>query len=233
MANKFYPWQKFLSRFRLWKSEKIRNRNRKIKNDNNTVLYEGNFTARILKNDDIKKAYKFRYKIFCEELNWLPLNKDKEEFDDYDRFSIHFGIFFKNDELAGYGRFILPKINFMLEKEFKDLLDNHTIRKKRDTVEVSRVAIDKTLRGKSFNLIILLLYKFMYRWSLKNGIRYWYMVIEPNYLKSLQSLFPCKQIGRVKFYQPNSTTTAALLDLREAEDFLFRKNRKLYEWFTK
>jgi len=59
------------------------------------------------------------------------------------------------------------------------------------------------------------------------------MAIEPDYLKSLQKLFPCKQIGNVKFYQSHTATTAALIDLKEAEISLSKVNRKLYEWFIK
>lgn len=122
----------------------------------------------------------------------------------------------------------------MFEKEFKDLINNHALHKKRDTVEVSRVAIEKTLRSfNNFNIPTLLLYKIMYQWSLKNKIRYWYMAIELNYLKSVQKLLPLKQIGQIKFYQQNVGTTAALLDLKEAESFLFKKSQKLYEWFLK
>jgi len=230
MINPFYLWQKLLSKVRLRKGEKISNE--KIKNDHSVILYEGDFIARTLKKDEMKRAYRFRYKIFCEELRWLPLNESKEEFDEYDQFSIHFGIFSKNGELLGYSRVIPPNINFMLEKEFKDLINNHAIRKEKDTVEISRTAIDKTFRRQGFNLINLL-FKLMYKWSIKNGIKYWYMAIESNYLKSLQNLFPCKQIGRIKFYQPNTATTAALLDLKEAEDFLLKVNPKLYEWFIK
>ncbi|MBU4369400.1 GNAT family N-acetyltransferase [Patescibacteria group bacterium] len=205
-----------------------------MKIKNNIILSEEDFTARILKFNGIEKAYRFRYKIFCEELQWLPLNTSEKEFDEYDQFSIHFGVFSKDGKLVGYGRFILPGSDFMLEKEFKDLLNNHIIRKQRDTVEVSRISIDKILRSTgSFNIITMLLYKLMYRWSIKNKIRYWYMAIEPNYLKLLQKFFPCKQIGDIKFYQPNTATTAALLDLKEAEVFLLRVNQKLYEWFLK
>jgi len=128
MANKFYLWQKFLSRFRLWKSEDSKT---KSCEDDDIMVYEGDFRAKILKFNELEKAYQFRYKIFCEELGWLPLNPDKKESDEYDQFSIHFGVFSKDGRLVGYSRFILPKRNFMLEKEFKDLLDNHIIRKKK------------------------------------------------------------------------------------------------------
>ena len=218
----FSLWQKFLSRFGLWK---------------NIELKENTFIARVLKSNELEKAYRFRYRVFCEELRWFPPNNSKKENDHYDKFSVHFGVFSKKEELIGYSRIIPPERNFMLEKEFKDLLDNHTIRKERDTIEVSRVAINKTSNFADsidgVNIISALLYKLMYKWSKKNRIRYWYMAIEPHYLKSLQELFSCKQIGKIKFYQPEIPTAAALLDLKETELFLHKKNKKLYNWFQK
>lgn len=94
MANQFYLWQKLLSRFELWKSEREKDKSfgtEKI--INNIELSEKDFTAQILKPNELEKAYRFRYKIFCEELKWLPLNKEKKETDIYDQYSIHFGVF--------------------------------------------------------------------------------------------------------------------------------------------
>lgn len=221
MENKFHLCQQLLSKIKTKRSE----------------IRERDFIARILKSNELEKAYQFRYKVFCEELKWLPINKEKKEMDRYDRCSIHFGVFDKKNKLIGYGRFILSKNNFMLEKEFKELVPNHIIIKK-NAVEVSRVAIDNSLRNMSnfknnYNTPFLLLLKIMYQWSVKNKIRYWYITIKPDFLKSLQKLFPWKQIGKIKYYQPKVATTAAMLDLKEAENFVFRNNRKLFEWFTK
>lgn len=146
--------------------------------------------------------------------------------------------FFAKNELVGYARIIPPKYIFMIEREFKDLLQNHTIRKERDTVELSRAAINKSFRGvsnfkNSFNIPTMLLYKVIYQWSIRNKIRYWYITIEPEFLKTLQKLFPWKEIGEIKYYQPQVAATAAVLDLREAEKFVRNKNQKLFELFTK
>jgi len=204
---------------------------------NNIKIKEGNFTARILKSDELEKAYQFRYEIFHKELKWFPPDKEKRKIDTdmYDQFSIHFGVFTGEEKLIGYGRLVLPKSDFMLEREFKNLLTHtgYVIRKKKDTVEVSRVVINKNFRSANNFNTIWLLFKAMYWWSVKNKTRYWYMVIELNYLKFLQRLFPLKQIGGIKYYQPNVATAAALLDLREAERFVYNTNRNLHKWFTK
>lgn len=198
------------------------------------IMKERNFMGRILKSDEIEKAYKLRYKIFHEELKWLPLNTEKGDIDKYDKYSIHFGVF-NPEKLVTCSRIILPKGNFMIEEVFKDLIPkNYTLRRGKDTVEISRLLIDQPFRYTNDSEIIkMLLFKTIYHWSLKNRIRFWYMSIEVEYLKSIQKIFPCKQIGEIKFYQPGTASTVALLDLREAETFVAKTNPELYNWFTR
>ncbi|MEM5810074.1 MAG: acyl-homoserine-lactone synthase [Candidatus Aenigmatarchaeota archaeon] len=209
--NKFSSWQKFLSRFGLRKSKE-----KDI--ENNLILKERNFVGKILTNKEIEEAYRFRYKVFHEELRWLPLNDEGKDIDKYDKYSVHFGIF-HFEKLIAYSRIILPKGPFMLEEIFKDLIPNDYIfRKGKDSAEISRLAIDHQFRIISDSEIIkMLLFKIMYHWSLRNKIRFWYMCIDVGYLKSIQKLFPCKQIGEIKLYQSGTASTAALVDLREAE----------------
>jgi len=207
----------------------------RVKEIKSIRLKEGEFLAKNLNQHEIEKAYRFRYKIFCEELKWLPNNNNEKESDEYDQYSVHFGVFSRSGEIVGYSRIILPGNSFTLEKEFTDLLDpNYCIRKEKDTVEISRLAVKKELRGRqeSATKISMLLYKIMYQWAVKNGVRYWYMVVETDYLKVLQMFFPCKSIGPVKEYQPNVSSVAALLDIREAESIVSKTNPALYSWFV-
>jgi len=194
---------------------------------------ENKFTAKNLDlNEEIEEAFRLRYKIFCEGLKWFPLNDDGKECDQYDLCSVHFGVY-SSAELVGYSRIIPPENTFMLEKEFKDLLDeSYSVQKEKNTGEISRLAIKKDLRLTHGFQISIVLYKLMYHWSLENKMRYWYMVVDTKYLKSLQRLFPCRKIGKVKFYQPNLPTTVAILDLREAEKEVFKKSPELYNWFV-
>ncbi len=192
---------------------------------------EKNFLIRELEPDEREDAYKFRYQVFCNELNWIAQNKSKKDIDSYDNHAVHFGVFSHFGDLVGYSRIILPENNFMLEHEFRDLIENSPIRKSKDTVEISRLAIEKSLRmGYEFQTGMLL-YRIMYNWSLDHKVRYWYMAVNLRYLRSLQKLFPCKSIGQAKSYQSGIPTVAALLDLREAEKFLENKAPLFYKWF--
>jgi len=203
------------------------------------IFNEDKFEVKKLNSvKEIEKAYELRYQVFSEELKWFPENNSQKDIDKYDQYSIHFGIFshlekLEEKELVGYCCIIPPNNNFMLEEEFKDLLsEDYLLHKKQNAVEISRLVIKKTFRLNQGFQIRMLLYKSMYQWSIKNDVRYWYMVVDTRYLRSLQKLFPCRQIGKIKFYQPNLPTVAALLDLREAEQFVSRKNWELYKWFT-
>jgi len=198
-------------------------------------LKEGEFLAKNLNQHEIEKAYRFRYKIFCEELKWLPKNTVEKESDEYDQHAIHFGVFSCSGEIVGYSRILIPENGFMLKKEFADLLNpNYCIREEKDAVEISRLAVKSDTRGNQGNSakVSMLLYKAMYQWAIRNGVRYWYMVVETKFLKSLQAFFPCKVISTTKEYQPNVSSVAALLDIREAESIVSKTNPALYSWFV-
>lgn len=195
-------------------------------------ISEGKFSVKILEREDLSNAYKLRYKIFCEELSWLPLNPDCEEKDHHDEKAVHFGVF-NNGNIIGYCRVILPQEIFMAEENFRDLIDGGNFTKEIDMIEISRLGIYKEYRNSIFfGNIDMLLYKMIYLWSLKNNIRYWFMVVRPEYLESIKKILPCKQISEIKYYQETVGTTAAVIDLREAENYVLRENPSLYEWFS-
>jgi len=193
---------------------------------------ENELLVKILERDELNNAYKLRYKIFCEELAWLPKNKHQEEKDLYDGKAIHFGAFDK-DNLIGYARIVLPKETFMIEENFKDLIEGSDFSKKNDMIEISRLGAAKEYRNsENFGRIDILLCKYIYFWSLENNMRYWLMVVRPEYLNSIKNILPCRQIGPIKYYQKNIGTTAAIIDLRAAESYLLKENPALYKWFS-
>src|SRR3990172_3403512 len=102
-------------------------------------IREGRYIIRNINGPlDLEKAYNLRYKIFAEELKWVPEQDIKFEIDDYDQQAISFGVFNEDDALSAYMRLILAIEPFMMEKEFKFLVDpSHKIRTLSDTAEVS------------------------------------------------------------------------------------------------
>jgi acyl homoserine lactone synthase len=184
---------------------------------------DGPLSARVLDPDsqrDMGKALTFRHKIFLEELGWSLLDSAGQEIDEYDRNSVHFGAFDNSGCLLGYCRLIFPKNGFMIEKEFADLVrPGYHIRKERDTVEASRFAISKELRGKEDGFgVIAVLMRSMYQWAKMNKIRYIYAVCVSDYLSFIQDCFSCcETIGPAHEYQPGISSSAFIFDLDELD----------------
>ena len=179
--------------------------------------------ARVLDSSnkaEMADARMFRHKIFLEELGWSLVDSTGQEVDEYDRNSVHFGAFSDSDELVGYCRLILPKSGFMIEKEFADLVDpTYYIRKEVDTVEISRFAIPKEIRGKQEGfMVIAVLLRCVYQWARINKVRYIYGVCASDHLKFVEEFFSCcKPIGAAREYQRGLSSSALIFDLDELD----------------
>lgn len=77
--------------------------------------------------------------------------------------------------------------------------------------------------------VLLNLYRQMYLWSRRHGVRYWYAAMERPLARSLASAgFPFRQIGpQAEYY---GAVAPYLADLRELEDLLKRRQPELLEW---
>ena len=184
---------------------------------------DGFLSARVLdpKNKaEIDAALAFRHTVFLEELGWSVLDHKGQESDQYDQNSVHFGAFSESGEITGYCRLILPKSGFMIEKEFADLIDpGYCIRKENDTVEASRFAVARNLRGKGEGFrVIALLVRSLYQWAKLNKVRYIYAVSVSDYLGFLCGYFTCiKPIGPNHEYQAGISSSAVILDLEQLD----------------
>ena len=85
-------------------------------------------------------------------------------------------------------------------------------------------------RGNS-PLLLLGMYREMYRHSRQNGIRYWYAAMERSLARSLQKMgFKFVPIGpQVDYYGP---VTPHMVDLNELIERLERENKFLAAWFN-
>ncbi|HLA75731.1 MAG TPA: acyl-homoserine-lactone synthase [Gammaproteobacteria bacterium] len=204
---------------------------------NRIYFYEGEYCVRsIVSEEDQLKVYRLRHDVFCRTLGWVPPSKDRMEKDDYDLFSPSLGVFSEQDDLLGSFRFTPPDHPFMLDKEFKALLeDGYQIHKKSNTAEVTRFTSSAALLyGVSSGHISKLLYKGMYQWSLANNIRYIYHVVEKRFLRALLIAgLPCQPIGAARSFPPaGAESLAALLDW---EKFRFQNQVKrpaFLEWMS-
>lgn len=82
----------------------------------------------LIKREEIEQAYRLRYKVFHEELKWIPSREDKLDRDRYDEWSHLLGIF-DNKYLLGTIRITPAPHPFMLENEFHQLVQgSHTVK---------------------------------------------------------------------------------------------------------
>lgn len=93
-----------------------------------------------------------------------------------------------------------------------------------------RTAMQRDKRGNS-PLLLLGLYREMFRYSRQNDIRYWYAAMERSLARSLGKMgFQFKPIGpQVDYYGP---VTLFMADLDELNERLHRENKFLAAWFN-
>lgn len=180
----------------------------------------------------LEQAYKLRGLVFGEKLNWIDATGESGDIDAYDPTAVHFGIVEKQTLLA-YGRLIPGTAKFMIEKEFQPLIQGVPIIKRSDTAEISRLVIDDSLwRSLKGEVLQNFLYRAMYRWAIANRIRYWYIVVTPRYLSKLANYFGFNQIGEPYCFDSGSQpAVAAMVDLRNAEAHIRKKNWLASKWY--
>lgn len=180
------------------------------------ALTEHGLTIRTLESpEDHIKAFQLRHEVYCRTLAWVKGRADGQERDDYEEGSTSIGAFTEDNTLVGIVRLIPSVRPFMLEREFRGLLSpDHVIKKQTDTVEVTRLATHPTSRSPQPSMpISCLLYKAIYHWSCRHGVRYLYLVVETAYLRTLRRWgFPCSPLGPAQVLQHDQPCVAALLD---------------------
>ncbi len=163
---------------------------------------EKEFHARILKTDAEKLiAYNLRHKVFAEEFGWVSTRKENIEIDYYDDTSTLLGIFHES-RLVGCLRVTLSSEQFMLEKEFSDILSGYTLQKNAKTIEVTRFCLAPDVRNYRISTeygvfpIVMLLEKTFYTWCRNSGVDDVYMVVSKHFFRLLNLLgMPCEAIA--------------------------------------
>lgn len=200
-------------------------------------FYEGDILVRTLSGDvEKREAYKLRHKVFSEGLQWVNTSAQGLETDQYDSLATSVGLFPKCGKLTGLFRLLPTTGPFMLEKEFRALLQPHcALRKMRDTVEITRLTIDPFLTEKGLSSRMMqTLFKGVYQWSIHNEIRYVYMVVEKRFIRVLRAMgFPCEPISPCKSLPPaGALSVAAILDWEQFRVMSRRKRPWFLDWIS-
>lgn len=199
-------------------------------------FYEGDLLVKTLNRREEIEGYKLRHRVFSDGLQWVESSADGLETDRYDSWATSVGLFLKGGRLSGVFRLLPTKGPFMLEKEFRVLLQpNCVLRKMKDTVEITRLTVDPYITDKGLSSRMMqTLFKGVYRWSVQNDVRYLYMVIEKRFIRVLRAIgFPCEIIGPCKALPPARVlSVAAILDWDHFRSVSRRKNPWFLNWIS-
>jgi len=221
----------------------------KIRKGQDKLMFEvENYLVKELDNsEEIKEAQRLRCEIFFKTLHWdVKCSQDGREYDRYDRYAAHFGIFDDKARLVAVSR-ILTHDNpygFMFQNEFRELVDEEKIKNidLKRVAEISRLAIipeKKEIKIRGHKLIEYL-YKVMYKWSLTHQKHFWIFCTYERYIQNLRKNFPISFyfLGDKKRYQNDDFIQIIMVDLKEAErkvlyNFFKLQFFKLYNFFKK
>lgn len=115
----------------------------------NSVIRIGDFTAYFAETrEQLKKAYKLRYQVYCEELGWVPTNDFGIESDEFDGNAKIICVENELGEVVGTTRVIDSDYVWICEKHFPQTISGDVDDIKHNlTAEASRIAIISNLRN--------------------------------------------------------------------------------------
>lgn len=179
--------------------------------------HDDRFLVRTLSEEhERNQAFRLRHRVFADKLKWVKPAANGLEIDRYDLWATSVGVFSATRELLAMFRMLPTEGPFMLEREFRSVLSpGSQLRKQPDAAEITRLAIDPDIEDKGLSSrLMLILFKGVYQWSVDNGVRYLYMVVEKRFLRVLRMVgFPCERLSPGTRLPPaNSLSVPAVLD---------------------
>lgn len=171
--------------------------------------------------EDRSKSYQMRYKVMCEELNWIPrggfaVPEERDKYDDSQ--SITFMSFDDTNNAIGTSRLLTQgKISLPIENEF-ELSPISEIEKRcgtlRSYVEVSRFIVPPNKKYKKHE-ITLLLCDTMIDYCIQSNMSHMLLSADYRFFRLLRMIgYPVSQIGKPAFYM-GSKTVPGILTLSE------------------
>lgn len=190
-------------------------------------------------NDDYREMFMLRYNVYCLDKKWLHEGDypTGEERDHYDTCSTHFVAKNEKNRVVATMRLVHysdPVLGLPIQKHpnFSNGSPAHMQR----SAEMSRFAVDKSLKDYGFKLGLLSKYislglvRIMYQHSKQVGIEKLYIGSEPPFIRLMNRWGFCfVPIAEPALYV-GSKSTPALLDIKECEEKLKNENSSLFRW---
>lgn len=179
--------------------------------------------------EEIKEIFKLRYLVYCEEYAYIDkkLHPDREEKDEYDKFSSYLVIRDEYNEIAASVRIISNSpLGFPIQKHFKFNIDLSNLKEEK-VVEISRLIVAKKYRRR--HLIVFLL-KGLSLFAINKNVQHAFCVIDEKLYPLLKKLsVPVRIIGDKQLYQ--GVTFPCIIVISEWMEEV-RKSRMLRGFFT-
>lgn len=94
----------------------------------------------------MSQIWALRYRVFCEEKQWIPENPEKTDIDEFDALDVkHFACFDNNRRVVGYFRLLPTTGPYMLKDVFPVLMGGKPLPCDEHILESSRFVIDRNL----------------------------------------------------------------------------------------
>ncbi|MFN2289295.1 MAG: GNAT family N-acyltransferase [Chromatocurvus sp.] len=185
---------------------------------------------------DLRRVLQLRYRVYCKERGFCRAEDypDHLEIDEYDDRSVHFAAFDPEGEVAGSVRLVCHErgSGFPYQDHCK-LFNEIELPDARKSGEVSRLVLNRNFRtppgGGNTGTVIMSVYREMYRYSLQNGIEYWYAAMERSLVRMMGRIgVEYQRIGpEVDYYGP---VAPYLLELSALQERLARVNPALLHY---
>ncbi len=198
------------------------------------------------------ELFRLRYEVYCKERGYLPADPalGGRERDEYDACSTHFAAYSEQQTLVGTVRLVTPPAQRVYPFERHCVtFDAFRMPPRAKCAEVSRLAVARShrrRRGDSVQgvpgyggqrhddraspMLLLGMYREMYRHSRSQGIRYWFAAMERALAHSLTRMgFTFDAIGPQADYY--GKVTPYVLDLGALLPVLSAQNPPLLAWF--
>jgi N-acyl amino acid synthase of PEP-CTERM/exosortase system len=208
----------------------------------------------------LQAIFALRYQVYCIERRFLPAEDypDGRETDEFDRHSSHFCAIDSRDTVIGAVRLVRPPITepFPFQRRCGDLFDGIKVPPPESSAEVSRLVVSRNFRHRAGDLpegmtdieaqqkassyaserrssrpeIVLGLYRALYQYSRREGIRYWYAAMEQSLARALMRFnFEFNRIGpEADYFGPVAPYLASLEDLERRVGHV---SEDLLRWF--
>lgn len=178
----------------------------------------GSLQLQLQPNDhQLAECQRLRERVFAHELGWVAPSGDGRELDSFDKGSLHVAVLL-HWQVVGYLRVTPVASPWMLDHCFTFLLDStRDSARPRDSLEVSRLAVEPAYRGRTdrqgFSVLDWLI-RGLVEHAGRLGCRYWYVVLARPVYQLLQAKgMDCQLLGDTRRMPDGVETLAARIDM--------------------